>query len=150
MDSEVRQRGVDGDDSLLASVAGVPLTRMARVAVSLIWAGFWAGRVLLTDALVHFNPLDVRAVFSELLGREPVDQAFSICMIWLGVEVAVIVWSALKTGGRMLIAKTTPSFKKQLLEALTQDMTPEELEAIAARMRKAREEKAAKRNGKQG
>jgi len=123
---------------------------VARIAVCVVWAGFWAARVLLTDAPVHFNPLNLRAVFSKLLGSEPVDQAFSICMIWLSVEVAVIVWSALKAGGRMLIAKTTPSFKKQLLEALTQDMTPEELEAIAARMRKAREEKAAKKNGKQG
>ena len=51
MDSEGRRRGVDGDDSLLASVAGVPLTRMARIAVCVIWAGFWAARILLTGAM---------------------------------------------------------------------------------------------------
>ena len=93
MSSVGRRREVDGDDSLLASVAGVPLTRMARVAVSLIWAGFWAARVLLTDAITHISPLNAKLLLSELLGLGPVDQAFSICMIWLRVEVAVIIFS---------------------------------------------------------
>ena len=50
--------------------------------------------------------------------------------------------------GRMLIAKTTPSFKKQLIEALTHDMTLEELEALVEKKRKARQEKEARKNGK--
>ena len=145
-----RRRGVDGDDSLLASVAGVPLTRLARIAVCLIWAGFWAARVLLTDALVHFNALDIRAAFSELLGTGSVDQAFSICMIWLSVEVAIIGFSMISGGIKMLIAKTPKGLKASVLEGLTEGFTPEELEAIAARKRQAQQEKAAKRNGKKG
>lgn len=67
------RRGIDGDDSLLATLAGVPLTHLARVALCLIWAGFWAARILLTDALVYVNPLDVKWALSELLGAGPVD-----------------------------------------------------------------------------
>ena len=148
MGSEGRRRGVDGDDSLLASVAGVPLTRLARAAVSLIWAGFWAARVLLNDALTHISPLDTKLLLSELLGSGPVDQAFSICMIWLSVEVAVIIFSMVSGGIKMLIAKTPKGLKSSVLEGLTEGFTPEELEAIAAKMRKARQEKAAKKNGK--
>ena len=50
----------------------------------------------------------------------------------------------------MLIAKTTPSFKKQLIQALTQDMTLEELEALVEEKRKARQEKESRKNGKKG
>ena len=50
----------------------------------------------------------------------------------------------------MLIAKTPKSLKSSVLEGLTEGFTPEELEAIAARMRKARQEKAAKKNGQKG
>lgn len=60
MDSEGRRRGIDGDDSLLASVAGVPLTRMARVAVCVIWARFRTARILLTDAMMHISPQPAR------------------------------------------------------------------------------------------
>ena len=88
-----RRRGVEGDDSLLASVAGVLLTHLARIAICLIWAGFWAARILLTDAPVHFNALELKAAFAALLGTEPVDQAFSICMVWLTGEVAFTLWS---------------------------------------------------------
>ena len=52
-------RGIAGDDSFLASLAGVPLTRMARIALCLVWTGFWAARALLTDALAHLSPPDV-------------------------------------------------------------------------------------------
>lgn len=145
MSGSRRRRGIDGDDSLLASVAGVPLTRMARIAV----CGFWAARILLTDAIAHVSPLDAKLLSAELLGPEQVDQAFTICMIWLTVEVAVSAWSALKSGGRMLIAKTTPSFKKQLIKALTEDMTLEDLEALVEKKRKARQEKVARKNGKE-
>ena len=151
MDSDGRRRGVDGDDSLLASVAGVPLTRMARIAVCVIWAGFWAARILLTDAMMHISPLDAKLLLSELAGSGPVDQAFSVCMIWLTVEVAVIVWSVLKTGGKMLIAKTTPSFKQQLIAELIKDMSSNELEAVLERKReKERQKNEAKANKKQG
>ena len=77
-----RRRDIDGDDSLLASVAGVPLTRLARV-----------------------------------------------------VEVLIIGWTALKRGVRMLIAKTTPSLKRQIIEELIKDMSLEEIEAVLERKR---------------
>ena len=77
-----RRRDIDGDDSLLASVAGVPLTRLARV-----------------------------------------------------VEVLIIGWTALKRGERMLIAKTTPSLKRQIIEELIKDMSLEEIEAVLERKR---------------
>lgn len=148
MDSEDRRRGVDGDDSLLASVAGVPLTRMARIAVCVIWAGFWAARVLLTDAMMHVSPLDAKLLSSELLGPGPVDQAFSICMIWLTVEVAIITKDTIEAGVQMLIAKTPVGLKRRILQGLTEGLSPEELEAIAAKIRQARQEKTAKKNGK--
>lgn len=50
----------------------------------------------------------------------------------------------------MLIAKTPKSFKSSVLEGLTEGFTPEEWEAIAARMRKARREKDAEKNGEKG
>ena len=148
MDSEGRRRGVDGDDSLLASVAGVPLTRMARIAVCVIWAGFWAARILLTDAMMHISPLDAKLLLSELVGSGPVDQAFSICIVWLTVEVVIITLDFVLGGIRMLIAKTPRGLKSAILEGLTDGLSPEELEAIAAKIRQARQEKAAKKNGK--
>ena len=123
---------------------------MARIAVCVIWAGFWAARVLLTDAITHISPLDAKLLLSELLGPGPVDQAFSICMIWLTVEVAIIAADVVSGGTRMLFAKTPKSLKASILDGLTEGFTPEELEAIAAKMRQAREEKAAKKNGKKG
>ena len=149
MDSEGRRRGVDGDDSLLASVAGVPLTRMARIAVCVIWAGFWAARILLTDAMTHISPLDAKLLLSELVGSGPVDQAFSICMVWLTVEVVIITLDFVLGGIRMLIAKTPRGLKSAILEGLTDGLSPEELEAIAAKIRHTRQEKAAKKNGKE-
>ena len=146
--SNERRRRVDGDDSLLASVAGVPLTRMARIAVCLVWAGFWAVRIALTDALYYFQRLSIKSALTELLGDQPVDQAFSICMVWLSVEVAVIGMAFLSGGIRMLIAKTPKGLKASILAGLTEGFTPEELEATAAKMRKARQEKANKENGK--
>ena len=148
MDSEGRRRGVDGDDSLLVSVAGVPLTRMARIAVCVIWAGFWAARILLTDAITYISPLDAKLLLSELVGPGPVDQAFSICMIWLTVEVAIITKDTVEAGVQMLIAKTPIGLKRRILRGLTEGLSPEELEAIAAKMRRARQEKATKKNGK--
>ena len=146
MNAEGRRRGVDGDDSLLASVAGVPLTRMARVAVSLIWAGFWAARVLLTDAITHISPLDAKLLLSELLGSEPVDQAFSVCMIWLSVEVAVVFWGMLNTGVTMLIAKTPKPFWEELLRRLPLEVLKAEVE----RREKSETEGPDKANGKKG
>ena len=141
-----RRRGVDGDDSLLASVAGVPLTRLARAAVSLIWAGFWAARVLLTDTLTHISPLDAKLLSSELLGSGPVDQAFSICMIWLSVEVAVVIWGMLNTGVTMLIAKTPKPFWEELLRRLPLEVLKAEVE----RREKSETERPDKANGKKG
>ncbi len=48
----------------------------------------------------------------------------------------------------MLIAKTPRGLKSAILEGLTDGLSPEELEAIAAKIRQARQEKAAKKNGK--
>ena len=50
----------------------------------------------------------------------------------------------------MLFAKTPKGLRASVIEGLTEGFTPEELEAIAARKRKAQQEKAAKRNGKKG
>ena len=149
MDNEARRRRVEDDDSLLASVAGVPLTRMARIGLCFVWAGFWAARALLTDALGYFEQFRLKSGVIELLGDEPVDQAFSVCMIWLSVEVATIVWVSLKKGVRMLIAKTTPSLKQQIIEELIENMSTEELEAVLERKReKERRKNEAKANGK--
>ena len=144
MGNEARRRRVEDDDSLLASVAGVPLTRMARIGLCFVWAGFWAARALLTDALGYFEQFRLKSGVIELLGDEPVDQAFSVCMIWLSVEVATISWGLLKKGGNMLFAKTTPSLRQQVAETLT----IEELEAVIEKKRKAQQEKAAKKNSK--
>ena len=134
------------DDSLLASFAGVPLTRMARVGLCLVWAGFWAARLLLTDVMTYINPIDVQSAFSELLGQGSVDQGFSVCMIWLTIEVAVIAWSTTKTGVFMLIAKTPKSWSALLLERLPTDRLKAELE----RREKAEIEQVAKVKGKEG
>ncbi len=145
MEDRVRRR-ID-DNSLLASVAGVPLTRMARIGLFFVWAGFWAVRVLLTDALALLNQFQVKPILLELLGQNAFDQGFSICMVWLTVEVAAIAWATLKTGANMLIAKTTPSLRQQVAETLT----IEQLEAILERKReKERRKKEAKANGKKG
>lgn len=121
---------------------------MARIAVCVIWAGFWAARILLTDAITHISPFDAKLLLSELVGLGPVDQAFSICMVWLTVEVATIAADVISGGTRMLIAKTPRGLKSAILEGLTDGLSPEELEAIAAKIRQARQEKAAKKNGK--
>ena len=146
MDSRER-RQVENDDSLLSSVAGVPLTRLARIGLCLVWAGFWCARVLLTDALVYLVPLRLKSALAELLGNGAFDQGFSICMIWLSVEVVVIIWEFVKMGVSMLIAKTTPSLIEQIAERLPQ----ERLEALVEKKRKkALQDKEAKENGKKG
>ncbi len=147
MGSEKRRRGVDGDDSLLASVAGVPLTRMARIGLCLVWAGFWAARILLTDALFYIQQLRLKLAILESLGDGSVDQAFSICMIWLSVEVAIITKDSVEAGVQMLIAKTPVGLKRRILQGLTEGLSPEELEAMAAKIRKERAEKDAKAKG---
>ncbi|MYC32358.1 MAG: hypothetical protein F4X64_04200 [Chloroflexi bacterium] len=138
------RRGVDGDDSLLASVAGVPLTRLARVAVCAIWGGFWSARVLLTDALYYLQQLQVKLAISDLLGSDPVDQAFSVCMMWLTVEVIAIATNFVSGGIRMLIAKTPRGFKASIVAGAIDGLSLEELEAIIEKERKARQEKEAK------
>ena len=145
--SNGRRRRVDGDDSLLASVAGVPLTRMARIGACLIWAGFWATRILLTDALFYFQQLRLKLAIAESLGNDPVDQAFSICMVWLSVEVAIITKDSVEAGVQMLIAKTPVGLKRRILRGLAEGLSPEELEAMAAKIRKARAEKDAEAKG---
>ena len=141
------RRGVDGDDSLLASVAGVPLTRLARVAVCAIWAGFWAARILLTDALGYLGQFRLKSGISELLGDGPVDQAFGICMIWLSVEVAVILIDFVSGGVRMLIAKTPRGLKASIVAGAIEGLSLEDLQAIIEEERKARQEKDAKAKG---
>ena len=145
MDDE--RRRIDGDDSLLASVAGVPLTRMARIGACFIWAGFWAARILLTDALFYIQQLRLKLAILESLGDGSVDQAFSICMIWLSVEVAIITKDSVEAGVQMLIAKTPVGLKRRILQGLTEGLSPEELEAMAAKIRKERAEKDAKAKG---
>ena len=117
---------------------------MARIALCLIWAGFWAARVLLTDALYHFQQLHLKAAILKLVGDEPVDQAFSVCMLWLSVEVAIITKDSVEAGVEMLIAKTPVGLKRRILRGLTEGLSPEELEAMAAKIRKERAEKDAK------
>ena len=102
---------------------------------------------LLTDALYYFQQLSVELALTELLGDQPVDQAFSICMVWLSVEVAIVTWVALKRGGKMLFAKTTPSFRQQVAETLT----IEQLEAVLEKKRReAQQKRDAKAKGKKG
>ena len=136
------------DDSLLASIAGVPLTKMARIAVCLIWLGFWCSRVLLTDAL-GLRIDDTRLLAAELIGENPFDQGFSLCMIWLSVEVAAVTGSILKGGFGMLIAKTPKSLAEGVAEHLSLDrfralvlrrLSSEDLEALAAEKRQQEED----------
>ena len=125
-DERKPRRPVTDDDSLLASVAGVPLTRADRVAVCLIWASFWCARIFLTDAPFYISAGQLRPALLELLGENPFDQGFSICMVWLTVEVAVILGNLLLTGVTMLIAKKSKPFWVQVAERLS----VEDLEAI--------------------
>lgn len=122
------RRRVEDDDSLLASVAGVPLTRSARIGACLVWGGFWCARILLTDALRYINQGDRKSALLELLGENPFDQGFSICMAWLTVEVAVIVWNFLRTGVFMLIAKTPKPFWEELARRMPKAVLDAELE----------------------
>ena len=119
-------RPVEDDDSLLASVAGVPLTRSARAAVCLIWTTFWCARIFLTDAPLYITTGQLRPALLELLGENAFDQGFSICMAWLTVEVAIILANLLLTGVTMLIAKKAKPFWVQVAERLS----VEDLEAI--------------------
>ena len=144
MNSENRRSRIEDDDSLLASVAGVPLTRSARIGAGLVWAAFWAARVLLTDALPYINQGDWKSALLELIGENPFDQGFSICMAWLSVEVAVILWDYLKTGVLMLIAKTGRPFWAELARRMPTSLLAAELE----RRKNADADKAS--NGKDG
>ena len=136
-----RRSRVEDDDSLLASVAGVPLTRSARIGACLVWAGFWCARILLTDALPYINGGQLRAALLELLGENAFDQGFSICMAWLTLEVAVIVWNYIITGAIMLIAKS----RKPTAEIMAESLSIEALEAIVEKKRrKARKDSEAK------
>ena len=137
-----RRSRVEDDDSLLASVAGVPLTRSARIGACLVWAGFWCARILLTDALPYINGGQLRAALLELLGENAFDQGFSICMAWLTLEVAVIVWNFLKMGATMLIAKTTKPFLEQLAERVPLERLEEIVERKRQKSRKDQEAKA--------
>lgn len=83
----------------------------------------------------------------ELLGENSFDQGFTICMAWLTIEVATIVWDILKMGATMLIAKTSKPFLEQLAERVPL----ETLEAIVEKKRrKAQQGKGEKSNGKPG
>ena len=137
-----RRSRVEDDDSLLASVAGVPLTRSARIGACLVWAGFWCARILLTDALPYISGGQLRAALLELLGENAFDQGFSICMAWLTLEVAVIVWNFLKMGATMLIAKTTKPFLEQLAERVPLERLEEIVERKRQKSRKDQEAKA--------
>ena len=79
---------------------------------------FWAARVLLTDALALLNALQVKPALLELLGQNAFDQGFSICMVWLTAEVAVIARSIIGTVVEMLIAKTPKSWTEHILRGL--------------------------------
>ena len=135
MNSENRRSRIEDDDSLLASVAGVPLTRSARIGAGLVWAAFWSARALLTDALPYLNQGDWKSALLELIGENPFDQGFSICMAWLTIEVAVILWDYLKTGVLMLIAKTGKPFIDILVDHLPSD----KLDYVAERVEKRRQ-----------
>ncbi len=128
MDSRGRRGSVEDDDSLLASVAGVPLTRSARIGACFVWVAFWAARILLTDAPRHFGAAEWQPALRELIGKNAFDQAFSICMIWLTVEVAVILWNYLKMGVSMLIAKTGKPFWVELARRMPTSLLTAELE----------------------
>ncbi len=128
MDSRGRWWRVEDDDALLSSVAGVPLTRLVRIGPCFVWAVFWCARFLLTDAMLYLSSLKLKSASSELLGVNPFDQGFSICMIWLSVEVAAIVWHILKMGVAMLIAKTSKPLRNMVLERLSREQLEAELE----------------------
>ena len=145
MSSGRRRSRVEDDDSLLASVAGVPLTRSARIGACLVWAGFWCARILLTDALPYINGGQLRAALLELLGENAFDQGFSICMAWLTVEVAVIVWNFHQSWGRsMLIAKIDA---KPISGAAGRERVP--LEAIGGPLWRESAKKSRKDSGSQ-
>ena len=129
MNDREQRRSVE-DDSLLASVAGVPLTRSARIGACLIWAAFWCARLLLTDALLYINAGQLRPALLQLLGENAFDQAFSIGMVWLTVEVVVVIWNTLKTVAIMLIAKKG----KPLIHVFVDNLSDENLELVAARV----------------
>lgn len=128
MSNERQRSRIEDDDSLLASVAGVPLTRSARIGACFVWAAFWAARTLLTDAPRHFGAAEWQPALRELIGKNAFDQAFSICMIWLTVEVAVILWNYLKMGVSMLIAKTGKPFWVELARRMPTSLLTAELE----------------------
>lgn len=148
MDNEARRRRVEDDDSLLASVAGVPLTRMARIGLCFVWAGFWAARVLLTDGLALLNALQLKPALLELLGQNAFDQGFSICMAWLTVEVAVIVRDIIGRGIQMLIAKTPISWTDRVLRGLPLERLKAEIER--REKSESNNESGPQNNGKQG
>ena len=102
-------------------------------ALCFVWAGFWAARVLLTDALTLLNPLQVKLALLELLGQNAFDQGFSICMVWLTAEVAVIARSIIGTVVEMLIAKTPISWTDRILR----DLPLERLKAEVDRREKS-------------
>ena len=146
MNSENRRSRIEDDDSLLASVAVVPLTRSARIGAGLVWAAFWAARALLTNALPYINQGDWKSALLELIGENPFDQGFSICMAWLTIEVAIIALNYAITGVIMLIAKTRrKSFRQELVETLIDSLPLENLENAEAILKRRREE--AKANG---
>ena len=103
-------------------------------------------RVLLTDALYYFQQLRVKLAVSALLGDDPVDQAFSICMVWLSVEVGIIIWDALTKGVMMLIARTPKSWTDLLLEHLPTERLRSELK----RREKADQQSSQQTNEKKG
>ena len=72
---------------------------------------------------------------SELIGENPFDQGFSICMAWLTVEVAITALNYAITGVIMLIAKTRKkSFRQELAEAMVADIPPEEITAFVEKL----------------
>ena len=146
MEDERKPRRPAEDDSLLASVAGVPLTRSARVAVCLIWTSFWCARIFLTDATLYITTGQLRLALLELLGKNAFDQGFSICMAWLTVEVVVTLVNLLLTGVTMLIAKTSKPLRVQVAELLS----IEDLEAILEKKRRKANAEKPPQNGKNG
>ena len=99
---------------------------MARVATCTIWALFWFLRIWLIDANKICGP---RSLVTELMGENAFDQGFSVCMLWLSVEVAVIVFGPLKGGISMLIAKAPKGFAQAVAERLS----PERFRALASK-----------------
>ena len=82
----------------------------------------------------------------ELLGENSFDQGFTICMAWLTIEVAAIIWDILKMGATMLIAKSPRSLTQSILRGLP-------TEALKAEIEKRESDDAGKTdkgNGKKG